>query len=276
MAEMWLIRVKTLVINYTPKIIVSILLLLAGWWAVTFFIGLLRRIMYARDVDATLRPFLLSLISVFLKVVLVITVTGILGIGTTSLVTVLGAAGLAIGLALQGSLSNFAGGVLILLFKPFRVGDYIETGKYTGSVQEIQVLYTVLFSDENKKIIIPNGTLSNNPIENYSANDNRMVEVVVYVDPSNDLVKVKDLLQKMADRVPQTVEGKQSIVRLREINEKGMKMIVRVWVPRAEVLNTQWHLWEDIKHEFDKNGIVYNFNQMTVNYRNFASEESKG
>ncbi|MGZ5304847.1 MAG: mechanosensitive ion channel family protein, partial [Bacteroidia bacterium] len=143
--------------HYAPKIGIALLVLVCGLWLINMLMRGLNRIMLARDVDATLRPFLKTIISIALKIMLILSVAGMIGLQTTSFVAALGAAGLAIGLALQGSLSNFAGGVLILLFKPFKVNDTIEAQGHIGTVKEIQILYTILYTADNKKVIIPNG-----------------------------------------------------------------------------------------------------------------------
>jgi len=157
-----------LTVEYTPKIVMAGIVLMLGFWLIKKFASLSERAMVRRDLDVSLRTFLRSLIGVGLKILLLITVAGMVGIQTTSLVTVLGAAGLAVGLALQGSLSNFAGGVLVLVFKPFRVGDTIEALGQKGLVQEIQIFNTILITADNKTIILPNGSVSNNIIVNQS------------------------------------------------------------------------------------------------------------
>ncbi|HTA63295.1 MAG TPA: mechanosensitive ion channel domain-containing protein [Bacteroidia bacterium] len=157
-----------LTVEYTPKIVMAALVLVLGFWLIKKLARISERAMVRRDLDVSLRTFLRSLIGVGLKILLMITVAGMIGIQTTSLVTVLGAAGLAVGLALQGSLSNFAGGVLVLVFKPFKVGDTIEALGQKGLVQEIQIFNTILITADNKTIILPNGSVSNNIIVNQS------------------------------------------------------------------------------------------------------------
>lgn len=157
-----------LTVEYTPKIIMAAVVLVFGFWLIKKLARISEKAMVRRDLDVSLRTFLRSLIGVGLKILLLITVAGMIGIQTTSLVTVLGAAGLAVGLALQGSLSNFAGGVLVLIFKPFKVGDTIETLGQKGQVQEIQIFNTILLTADNKTIILPNGSVSNNIIVNQS------------------------------------------------------------------------------------------------------------
>ena len=161
-------NIVDLTVEYTPKIIMSSIVLVLGFWLIKKFVRISEKAMQRRDLDISLRTFLKSLIGIGLKILLLITVAGMVGIQTTSLVTVLGAAGLAVGLALQGSLSNFAGGVLVLVFKPYKVGDTIEALGQKGQVREIQIFNTILITADNKTIILPNGSVSNNIIVNQS------------------------------------------------------------------------------------------------------------
>lgn len=187
-------RFISLLIAYTPRIIGAFLVLIVGLWLIKRLSKLLTKSMEKRDLDISLRTFLRSLISIGLKVVLIVTVAGMVGIGTTSFVTILGAAGLAVGLALQGSLSNFAGGVLILIFKPYRVGDTVEVMGQTGTVKEIQVFNTILLTPDLKTIILPNGAVSNGMIISYTKYGILRGDVQVTVSASNDIDKVKNLL----------------------------------------------------------------------------------
>lgn len=168
--EMQIARFISFLVEFTPRLIGAFLVLFIGLWLIKRLAKIASKAMDKRDLDVSLRTFLLSLLSVGLKVILIVTVAGMIGIGTTSFVTILGAAGLAIGLALQGSLSNFAGGVLLLIFKPYKVGDTIETQGQIGKVTEIQVFNTLLLTSDLKTIILPNGAVSNGTIVNYSKN----------------------------------------------------------------------------------------------------------
>ena len=187
-------HVISILIEYTPRVIGAVVVLLIGLWLIQRLAKIATRSMEKRDLDVSLRTFLKSLISVGLKVVLIVTVAGMIGIGTTSFVTILGAAGLAVGLALQGSLSNFAGGVLVLIFKPFRVGDQIEAQGQNGTVIEIQIFNTILLTGDLKTIILPNGAVSNGTIINYSKNGLLRGDIQVTVSASNDINLVKTLL----------------------------------------------------------------------------------
>ena len=182
------------VVEYTPKVILATIVLIVGFWLIKKLTRLSEKAMQRRELDISLRTFLKSLISIGLKILLLITVAGMLGIQTTSLVTILGAAGLAIGLALQGSLSNFAGGVLVLVFKPFKVGDIIETLGQKGEVREIQIFNTILLTADNKTIILPNGSVSNNIIVNQSIEGTLRGIVTVNISNEFDSDRVKKII----------------------------------------------------------------------------------
>jgi small conductance mechanosensitive channel len=183
-----------LTVEYTPKIIMASIVLIIGFWLIKKFTHLSEKAMLRRDLDISLRTFLKSLIGIGLKILLLITVAGMVGIQTTSLVTVLGAAGLAVGLALQGSLSNFAGGVLVLVFKPFKVGDTIEALGQKGQVREIQIFNTILLTADNKTIILPNGSVSNNIIVNQSIEGTLRGTLTVNISNEFDSDMVKHLI----------------------------------------------------------------------------------
>jgi small conductance mechanosensitive channel len=192
--EKYIDRVVSILTEYTPKVLGALVVLMVGLWLIQRLAKIATRSMERRDLDVSLRTFLKSLISIGLKVVLIVTVAGMIGIGTTSFVTILGAAGLAVGLALQGSLSNFAGGVLVLIFKPFKVGDQIEAQGQNGTVVEIQIFNTILLTGDLKTIILPNGALSNGTIVNYSKNGMLRGDIQVTVSAANDIDQVKKLL----------------------------------------------------------------------------------
>jgi small conductance mechanosensitive channel len=187
-------HIVSLVIEYAPHVLGALLVLVVGMWLIKRVTKLASKAMEKKDLDVSLRTFLRSLVSIGLKIFLIVTVAGMIGIGTTSFVTILGAAGLAVGLALQGSLSNFAGGVLTLVFKPYKVGDTIEVLGQTGTVKEIQVFNTILLTGELKTVILPNGAVSNGTIVNHSKNGTLRAEITVTVSVHNDIDALKGLL----------------------------------------------------------------------------------
>lgn len=181
-------------LDFAPKLVSAVLVLLFGLWLIKRISKLAQKAMTKRDLDVSLRTFLKSLISIGLKIILIVTVAGMIGIGTASFVTILGAAGLAIGLALQGSLSNFAGGVLILIFKPFKVGDNIEAAGQTGEVKEIQIFNTILLTIDHKTVILPNGPLSNGAIVNTTRHGNLRIDIGLTVSADTDIEKARNML----------------------------------------------------------------------------------
>lgn len=188
--------------GFAPKLAGALLVLVIGMWISNWIVGILRRRMEKTRVDESLRPFLLSLLSVLLKIMVVFSAAGIVGIQTTSFVAVLGAAGLAVGLALQGSLSNFASGVLILLFRPYRVGDWIKVQGFTGVVKEIQIFTTILIPPDNRTIIIPNSAITSGAIENLNLAGTRVLETLVPIGPGEDIKKVRRILEEIAKESP--------------------------------------------------------------------------
>lgn len=191
-----------LVVSYGPKLLLAIFVLFAGFWIIKKISKLIAKLMEKRNVDISLRSFLHSIINVALKILLIISVLQMVGVETTSFVAMLGAAGLAIGMALQGSLSNFAGGVLILLFKPYKVGDLIEAQGYTGTVDDIQIFTTKLKTAQGRIIIIPNAALSNGNIVNHTVNGTNRVDIIFSIDYNADIDTAKQTLLDVAQNAP--------------------------------------------------------------------------
>lgn len=248
-------RARDAFFHYAPKIGIALLVLVGGLWLINVLMRGLNRIMLARDVDATLRPFLKTIISIALKLMLILSVAGMIGIETTSFVAALGAAGLAIGLALQGSLSNFAGGVLILLFKPFKVNDTIEAQGHIGTVKEIQILYTILYTADNKKVIIPNGNLSNNDVVNYTASENRRLDLKINVAYHSDLQKAKAILMRIIEEDNRILKEPVPQIGVSLLADTGVNLTIMVWLKRENYSNVQFHIYEMTKMLFEKEGI---------------------
>ncbi|MCV6615675.1 MAG: mechanosensitive ion channel, partial [Cellvibrionaceae bacterium] len=189
--------ISNFIAAWAPQAAFAILILIAGWLAIGFAVKMANKAMEKKDIDSTLRRFFSSLMNIGLKALLIVSVASMVGIATTSFVAVLGAAGLAVGLALQGSLSNFAGGVLLILFKPYKVGDFIETQGHNGVVQSIQIFNTVLKTGDNKTIIIPNGPISNGSIVNYSTEATRRVDMSFGIGYDDDIDAAKAALEQI-------------------------------------------------------------------------------
>ena len=259
---------SALITVYAWKIIVGAIVLIIGLSVIKWIVKLISKRFEKSKVDTSLRSFLLSIIKITLQVVLVITVASMIGFQTTSFVAILGSAGLAVGLALQGSLSNFAGGVLILLLKPFKIGDYIEGAGHSGTVEDIQVFYTILKSPDNKKITIPNSELSNSSTVNYSANPTRRVDFVFGVGYEDDIFKVKDVLKRLVDANDLILKDPEPMIVLGEHGGSSVNFFVRVWCKNEDYFKIYFDLLEKVKLEFDKEGINIPYPQMDVHLVN--------
>jgi len=255
----------TMVMEYAPKLLLAIITLILGVWIINVFVRFLKRTMKNREVDPSLIPFTSSLTNVVLKAMLFISVASMVGIQTTSFVAVLGAAGLAVGLALQGSLSNFAGGVLILLFKPFKVGDVIEAQGFIGIVKGIQIFNTILNTFDNKRIIIPNGAISGGPITNFTAEDIRRVDMEFGIGYSDDIKKAKKILSDLISADNRILsEPAEPFIALKELGESSVNFVVRVWSKAEDYWGIYFEMQEKVKLTFDKEGITIPFPQRDV------------
>ncbi len=256
--------VTGIAVTYGLKAIAAIIALIIGLWVIKLIVKALARIMEKKEVDASLRGFINSLAGILLKVMLVITVIGMLGIQMTSFVAILGAAGLAVGMALSGTLQNFAGGVMILIFKPFKVGDFIEAQGYAGAVSEIQIFITVLKTPDNKTIIIPNGGLSTGSMTNYSTEATRRVDFsfgIAYGDSYDD---AKALLLQIIKADTRIMSNPEPFVVLGQLADSSVNITVRVWVKAADYWGVYFDMNEKVYKEFDKNGLHIPFPQLDV------------
>lgn len=243
-------------IEYAPKFIVAIIVLFLGMWLIKRIASLSERAMKKRELEVSLRTFLKSLLSIGLKIVLIVTVAGMIGIGTASFVTVLGAAGLAVGLALQGSLSNFAGGVLILIFKPFKVGDFIEAQGQTGEVKEIQIFNTLLLTADFKTVILPNGVLSNNTIVNISRAGSLRIDIQLLVSTENDIDKIKKIIAEVIDNHPLILKDIPTGIFIGKIVDGAININVKPCCKTSDTLVLSSELYHQIKNAFEKNNIT--------------------
>lgn len=246
------------------KLLAAIIILIVGIKLIGALTKWIKKSHKLDKVDDSLRSFLGSFSKIALYIVLVITVAMILGVPATSFITILASCGVAIGLALQGSLSNFAGGIMILLFKPFKVGDYIEAGGEAGTVEEISVVYTVLLTPDNKRITIPNGTLTNSVIENYSAEKTRRVDLTFSTAYDADIEKVKKILMDVASSHPKALKDPEPFVRLSEHSDSALTYTVRIWCKNEDYWDVNFDTIESVKEAFDKNGIEIPYPQMDV------------
>lgn len=253
--------------NYGPKAIGAVITLLIGLWVINLAMKIFKKTLEKSKLEPTLNSFILSLMSVGLKILLVITVLTMAGIEMTSFVALIGAAGLAVGLALQGSLSNFAGGVLIIFFKPFKVGDFIEASGNAGTVREIQILHTILTTPDNKVIIIPNGPLSNSVITNFSREGKRRVDMTFGVGYEADIREVRDILNSIVSKDDRVMNEPAPMIRLMELADSSVNFTVRLWVKTSDYWDVYFDTQEKVKLAFDENGISIPFPQMDVHFQ---------
>ena len=252
----WLQGLIPDLLNFAFQVVVAIIIYIVGSKIINLILKMFRKSMERRDVDTGVRQFVLPLIKYALYLVLIFIIMGLFGIATTSAVAVLGSAGVAVGLALQGSLSNFAGGVLILLLKPFRVGDYIIT--------EISIFYTKLLTIDNKVVMVPNGTLSNSSITNVSTMEKRRVDLVVGIAYEADIRTAKEVLYSVAEAEEARLPEEEILVFVDELGDSSVNMGVRIWVKTEDYWSARWRLTENIKYAFDSHNISIPYPQMDV------------
>jgi len=253
-----------LVMIYAPKLLLAIITLLVGLWIIKLIVRGLRRAMERSKVDASLQKFFGSLLGILLKILLLISVASMVGIATTSFIAILGAAGLAVGLALQGSLANFAGGVLILLFKPFTVGNVIDAQGYVGKVHAIQVFNTILKTPDNKTVIIPNGPLSNGNITNFSLEEKRRVDMSFGIGYEDDIHKAKEVLSRLVNDDSRVLDDPEPQIVVSELADSSVNFAVRVWCDAADYWGIYFDMQEKVKLAFDQNGIAIPYPQTDV------------
>ena len=253
-----------LVLTYGPKLVAAIAVWIIGGWILKFIVKAFDKAMEKGNTDTSLRPFLKGLIGGLLKVMLIITVLGMLGIQMTSFIAILGAAGLAVGMALSGTLQNFAGGVMILLFKPFKVGDVIDAQGYVGSVKEIQIFNTILKTPDNKTIIIPNGGLSTGSMVNFSTEERRRVDWTIGVGYGDDLDKARTVIQQLCDDDSRILKDPAVLIAVSELADSSVNFTVRAWVNAADYWGVYFEMNENVYNTFNKEGLNIPYPQMDV------------
>lgn len=250
--------------NFALQVIIAIIVYAVGAKLIKMIVKIVRKTLERRNTDIGVIQFLSAVIRYSMYFVLFMVILNLFGIATTSAVAVLGSCGVAVGLALQGSLANFAGGVLILLLKPFVVGDYIIEGANEGTVYEISIFYTKLKTVDNKVIVIPNGNLSNSSLINVSHMDNRRVDVAVGIAYEADIRKAKDILYKVAEEDPARLPDEDIVVAVDNLGASSVDMTVRIWVKSEDYWPTKWRLTENIKYALDENNISIPYQQIDV------------
>ena len=270
-AEVWTM-IQTTGVDLGINVVSAIVIFFVGKWIVNIIVKGLMKAMQKGDMDITLRRFVSNLARMLLMLFVIIAAIHQLGIQTASLIALLGAAGLAVGLALQGSLSNFAAGVLIVLFRPYKVGDWIEGGGVSGAVEEVQILTTVLKTGDNKRVIIPNSQIMGTTITNYSANETRRVDLVVGVSYSDDLDKVRKELESLVAADDRVLADPPVTIAVSELADSSVNFVVRPWVKTADYWGVYFDLTEAVKKRFDEVGISIPFPQQDVYIHNVAAD----
>ncbi len=255
-------------VEYGPKLIGAIIVLIIGFWVVKLLTKGFDKLMVKSKMDDSLRPFLKSLVGSLLKVLLAISIMSMLGIEMTSFIAILASAGLAVGMALSGTLQNFAGGVMILIFKPFKVGDFIDAQGHTGTVKEIQIFVTILTTPDNVTIIIPNGGLSNGSMTNYSSRSTRRVDWTVGVAYGESIEKVRKTIRKLIDDDPRILDDPSSFIKVGELADSSVNFTVRGWVKSDDYWDVFFDMNEKIYTTFEQEGISIPFPQMDVHVNN--------
>jgi len=254
-AELWIEKGIDFIVEYGPRVLGAIAIYIIGSWVIKKLIKVVRKGMTSQEYDKSLQKFLLSLVKWALTIFLIITVISTLGVETTSFAAVIAAAGLAIGLALQGSLSNFAGGVLIIIFKPYKIGDLVEAQGVLGSVKEIEIFTTKLITPQNKLAIIPNGAMANGNIINYTAEGKMRVDTTVGVDYGSDIKKTKEVLLAMLKANPKVLQDPAPSVNVEELADSSVNLAVRPFCKPEDYWDVYFATIEGSKEALDKAGI---------------------
>ncbi|MGB0404018.1 MAG: mechanosensitive ion channel family protein [Salibacteraceae bacterium] len=257
-----------LVVEFGTKLVGALAVIIIGFWIIGMIMKGVKKTFEKRDLSPSLRPFLLSLISTLLKALVVISAMSVLGIEMTSFAAILGAAGLAVGMALSGTLQNFAGGVMVLIFKPYEVGDVIEAQGYVGSVKSIQIFNTILNTPDNKVIIIPNGPISTGSLVNFSKEDTRRVDWTVGIGYGDDYDKAKAVMLKFISEDNRIMKTPEPFVALGALADSSVNLTVRVWVNPADYWGVYFDMNEKIYKNFEKEGLNIPFPQMDVHVHN--------
>jgi small conductance mechanosensitive channel len=251
-------------LEYGPKLIAAIVVWVIGLWVIKLLVSGLNKGMEKGKVDPSLKSFLCSMSTIILKVMLGITVLSMLSIQMTSFVAILAAAGLAVGMALSGTLQNFAGGVMILLFKPFKVGDFIDAQGYMGTVKEIQIFNSILKTADNKIIIIPNGGLSTGSMVNFSAEPKRRVDWTIGVAYGDDLDKARAVIKQLCDNEQRILKDPEVVIVVAALADSSVNFSVRAWVNSPDYWPVFWAMNENVYKTFAKEGLNIPFPQMDV------------
>ncbi|WP_330982760.1 MULTISPECIES: small-conductance mechanosensitive channel MscS [Enterobacterales] len=266
-AGSWLVRNQALLLSYAVNIVAAIAIIIVGMIVARLVSNAVNRVMRARQIDATVADFLSAMLRYAIIAFTLIAALGRVGVQTASVIAVLGAAGLAVGLALQGSLSNLAAGVLLVMFRPFRAGEYVDLGGVAGTVLNVQIFSTTMRTVDGKIVVIPNGKIIAGNIINFSREPVRRNEFIIGVAYDSDIDKVKQLLTNIIQSDERIIKDREMTVRLNELGPSAMNFVVRTWSKSSDLQNVYWDVLERVKRDFDANGISFPFPQMDVNFK---------
>ncbi len=269
----WLVRNQALLLSYAVNIVAAIVILTIGMVVAKAISKTLNRVMVARHIDPTVADFLSALVRYGIIAFTLIAALGRVGVQTASVIAVLGAAGLAIGLALQGSLSNLAAGVLLVTFRPFRAGEYVDLGGVAGTVLHVQIFSTTMRSADGRYIVIPNGKIIAGNIINFSREPVRRNEFIIGVDYDADIDLVKQLLTEIIESDDRILKDRERTVRMNELGASSVNFVIRTWSNSGDLQNVYWDVLERIKKTFDAHGIGFPYPQMDVHFKREKAAE---
>ncbi len=256
--------IRTQGVELAINVAIALAIFYIGKLVVATLVRGVRKVMRRQEVDKTLETFVCNFLRIALMVVVIVAAISQLGIETTSFIAIFGAAGLAVGLALQGSLSNFAAGVLIVLFRHYKVGDFVEAAGIAGTIEQVQILTTILKTPDNKQIIVPNSQIMNSIITNYSAKDTRRIDLVIGVSYDDDLDKVRTVLQELVAAEDRILEDPACVIAVSELADSSVNFVLRPWVRSEDYWGVRFGLTEAIKKRFDQEDITFPFPQQDV------------
>lgn len=273
-AGSWLVANRALLLSYAVNIVAALAIIIVGLIIARMISNAVNRLMISRKIDATVADFLSALVRYGIIAFTLIAALGRVGVQTASVIAVLGAAGLAVGLALQGSLSNPAAGVLLVMFRPFRAGEYVDTGGVASTVLSVQIFSTTMRTADGKIIVIPNGKIIAGNIINFSREPVRRNEFIIGVAYDSDIDQVKQILTNIIQSEDRILKDREMTVRLNELGASSINFVVRVWSNSGDLQNVYWDVLERIKREFDAAGISFPYPQMDVNFKRVKEDKA--
>jgi small conductance mechanosensitive channel len=263
-ATKYIDKLGNMLVEYGPRFLGAIAILIIGLWLASYFTRLIARLMAKRNLDPSLRPFLRTLILTIFRVLVIVSALGVAGIQMASFIAIIGAATLAVGLALQGTLQNFAGGVMILIFRPYKVGDWLEAKGYSGTVKEIQIFNTIIVTGDNRTVIIPNGELSNGSMINYSTEPRRRVDWIFGIGYGDDSDKAREVLMQLIKEDQRILADPEPFIAIKELGDSSVNFVVRVWVQSSDYWAVFFNMNEKVYKTFPKENLNIPFPQMDV------------